>query len=232
MITLALDTSTNRGAVALLQDGQPPVEIAFPRGGTMASGADQHLFGAIQQALRQQHLAARDIELVAVGVGPGSFTGIRVTIAAAKGLASPCARPIRAVSSFDALALTVLPQMPVECAQMCLLCDARRNEVYSASYDCAGRCGRDCRITSLEQLVKAVSAPTWFVSAEMDEHFGGALRKFSNRFVHIAGTSLYPSATAVGQLAQKGFHEDADSSGKRLEPIYLRATDYRKITDG
>ncbi|MGD0017391.1 MAG: tRNA (adenosine(37)-N6)-threonylcarbamoyltransferase complex dimerization subunit type 1 TsaB [Verrucomicrobiia bacterium] len=231
MITLALDTSTDRGAVALLQDGQPPVEIAFSRGGAMASDADQHLFGAIQQALRQQRLAARDIELVAVGIGPGSFTGIRVAIAAAKGLALPCARPIMAVSSFDALALTVLPQTPTECIQMCLLCDARRNEVYSASYDRAGRCGRDCRITALEQLVKAVAAPTWFVSAEMDKYFCDALRKFSNRFVHIAGASLYPSATAVGQLAQKRFHEGTDGSGRRLEPIYLRAADYRKITD-
>ena len=220
MITLALDTSTARGAVALLRDERPSVETAFPRGVTMASGMDQHLFGAIQQVLRQERLSARDIELVAVGVGPGSFTGIRVAIAAAKGLALPYARPIKAVSSYDALALTVLPQMPAECAQMCMFSDARRGEVYCASYDRAGRCVCDCRITSLEQLIGTIASPTWFVSAEM-EHFGDALRKFNNRFVHIAATSLYPSATAVGQLARQSFHE----------PIYLRAAKYRKITD-
>ena len=196
----------------------------------MGSGTDQHLFGAIQQVLRQQRLSARDIELVAVGVGPGSFTGIRVAIAAAKGLALPYARPIKGVSSFDALALTVLPQMPAECAQMCVLSDARRNEVYCASYDRAGRCVRDCRITFLEQLIEAIASPTWFVSAEIDR-FGDALRKFDNRLVHIAAVSLYPSATAVGQLARQSFHEDAGNSGLRLEPIYLRAANYRKITD-
>ena len=196
----------------------------------MASGTDQHLFGAIQQVLRQQRLSARDIELVAVGVGPGSFTGIRVAIAAAKGLALPYARPIKAASSFDALALTVLPQMPAECAQMCVLSDARRNEVYCASYDRAGRSVCDCHITFLEQLIEAIAVPTWFVSAEM-EHFGDALRKLNNRFVRVAAASLYPGATAVGQLAQRRFHEDAGGSGQRLEPIYLRAANYRKITD-
>ena len=230
MITLALDTSTARGAVALLRDERPSAEIAFLRGGAIASGTDQHLFGAIQQVLRQERLSARDIELVAVGVGPGSFTGIRVAIAAAKGLAMPYARPIKAVSSYDALALTVLPQMPAECAQMCVFSDARRNEVYCASYDRAGRCVCECRITSLEQLIEAIASPTWFVSAEM-EHFGEALRKFNNRFIHIAAVSLYPSATAVGQLAQQSFHEDAGNSGQQLEPIYLRAAKYRKITD-
>jgi tRNA threonylcarbamoyladenosine biosynthesis protein TsaB len=196
----------------------------------MASGTDQHLFGAIQQVLQQQRVSARDIELIAVGVGPGSFTGIRVAIAAAKGLASPYTRPIKAVNSFDALALTVLPQMPAECAQMCVLSDARRNEVYCASYDHAGRCVHDCRITFLEQLIEAIASPTWFVSAEM-EHFGDALRKFNNRFVHLAAASLYPSATAVGQLARQSFDEDTGNSGQRLEPIYLRAANYRKITD-
>jgi tRNA threonylcarbamoyladenosine biosynthesis protein TsaB len=230
MITLAMDTSTALGAVALLQDKRQPAEIAFPRGGAKASGRDQHLFGAIQQVLRQQRLSARDVELVAVGVGPGSFTGIRVAIAAAKGLALPYTRPIKAVSSFDALALTVLSQTPAECAQMCLLSDARRNEVYCASYDRAGRCVGDCRITFLEQLIEAIALPTWFVSAEM-EHFGDALRKFNNRFVHIAAASLYPSATTVGQLAQRSFHEDAGNSGQRLEPIYLREANYRKVTD-
>jgi tRNA threonylcarbamoyl adenosine modification protein YeaZ len=230
MITLAMDTSTARGAVALLQDDQPPAEIAFPRGGTITSGTDQNLFGAIQQALRQHRLSARDIELVAVGVGPGSFTGIRVAIAAAKGLALPYGRPIKAVSSFDALAVTVLPQMPAKCAQLCVLGDARRSEVYCASYDRAGRCVHDCRITSLEQLVEAIAAPTWFVSAEMD-CFDNALRKFGNRFIYVAPASLYPSATAVGQLARQSFHEDAGNSSQLLEPIYLRPVNYRKITD-
>jgi tRNA A37 threonylcarbamoyladenosine modification protein TsaB len=113
---------------------------------------------------------------------------------------------------------------------MCVFSDARRNEVYCANYDRAGRCVTDCRITFLEQLIEAIASPTWLVSAEM-EHFGDAPQKFNNRFVHIAAASLYPSATAVGQLARQRFHEDAGNSGRQLEPIYLRAANYRKITD-
>ena len=229
MITLALDTSTARGAVALLQDARSPAEITFLRG-TMASSTDLQLFETIQRVLQQQRLSVHDIELVAVGVGPGSFTGIRVAIAAAKGLALPYMQPIEAVSSFDALALTVLPQMPKECVQMCIVGDARRNETYCTIYDRAGRCVSNCRITVLKRLVETINVPTWFISAEM-ERFGDALREFGNHFVHIARIASYPSATAVGELALRHIRDGAVCGRQRLEPIYLRAANYRKITD-
>src|SRR5712671_17399 len=109
MITLALDTSAAVGSVALLRDDKPLAEESFRRDrGPHTS--DQHLFSAIERVLAAQKLSARDVELIAVGIGPGSFTGIRVGIAAAKGLALPQSRPIQAASSFDALALTALPK--------------------------------------------------------------------------------------------------------------------------
>src|SRR3989442_1199242 len=90
MLTLAIDTSTARGSVALLRDEQPVAEETFERDG---------LFAALQR-LNPSHF-----DLIVVGTGPGSFTGIRAGIAAAKGLALPQGRPVKAVSSFDALAL-------------------------------------------------------------------------------------------------------------------------------
>ena len=111
MITLAMDTSTRQGSVAVLDDDRLVAAETFLRDG---------LFDAIAQ------LKPGAFELLVVGVGPGSFTGIRAGLAAAKGLALPRAVPIRAVSSFDALALTALPQMPRDCQQLCVVGDARR----------------------------------------------------------------------------------------------------------
>jgi tRNA threonylcarbamoyl adenosine modification protein YeaZ len=114
MITLAIDTSTARGAVAVLRDDQPLAEEHFARDG---------LFAALAK------LNPGKFDAIAVGVGPGSFTGIRAGIAAAKGLALPGGLPVKAVCSFDAIALTALPRMPRDCPQLCVLCDARRDEI-------------------------------------------------------------------------------------------------------
>jgi len=135
MITLAIDTSTTRGAVALLRDEKPLTEANFDR-----SQPGQNLFDATGRLLAGNQLNVDDIGLLAVGLGPGSFTGIRVGIAAAKGLALPRKLPIKGTSSFDAVALTALPQLPPDCPQICVLSDARRDEIYFALYDQQGRC--------------------------------------------------------------------------------------------
>src|SRR5438034_377271 len=79
VITLAIDTSTPRGAVALLRDDKPLAEQTFDR-----SQPKQNLFDTAAKLLSANQLGARDLGLLAVGLGPGSFTGIRGGIAAAK----------------------------------------------------------------------------------------------------------------------------------------------------
>ena len=163
MITLAIDTSTPHGAVALLRDDKPLAEEVFDR-----ATPGQNLFDATTRLLSASQLSAKDLGLLAVGLGPGSFTGIRAGIAAAKGLALPGKLPIKGVSSFDALALTALPNMPRDCPQMCVLGDARREEIYYALYDREGRCVRDCQIGTLEAIADEIHNPIWFVSSEIE----------------------------------------------------------------
>lgn len=184
MITLAFDTSTARGAVAVLDGDRLVGEEFFERDG---------LFDAIGR------LQPGNFELLVVGVGPGSFTGIRAGLAAAKGLALPRAVPIRAVSSFDALALTALPAMPAEYRQMCVWSDARRGEIYYTLYNRVGQPLGDCRLGTRETVAGALREPTWWVSAP----------------------TVFPSAAVLGRLGLGGV------STLPLEPIYLRKTEYR-----
>ena len=186
MITLAFDTSTARGAVAVLDGDRLVGEEYFERDG---------LFDAIGR------LQPGNFELLVVGVGPGSFTGIRAGLAAAKGLALPRAVPIRAVSSFDALALTALPAMPTEDRQMCVWADARRGEIYYTLYDRDGQPLGACRLGTREVVTGALREPTWWVSAP----------------------PIFPSAAILGRLGLAG------ASPLPLEPIYLRAPEYRTV---
>jgi tRNA threonylcarbamoyl adenosine modification protein YeaZ len=194
MNTLAIDTSTPRGSVAFLGN-----EIAFERG---------ELFTALQK------LGAGNYDEIIVGVGPGSFTGIRASIAAAKGLALPHRVPILPACSFDAIALTVLPQMPRDCPQMCVLGDARRDEVYFAFYNRTGQCTQECRIAALETI--ELHNPIWFVSSEI-EKYRNALRETFGGFASVYETPVFPRAGALRPAVLP------------LEPIYLRLPDYKKI---
>jgi tRNA threonylcarbamoyladenosine biosynthesis protein TsaB len=221
MITLAIDTSTARGAVALLRDDKPLAEQVFDR-----ALPGQNLFDAAAKLLSTNGLNATNLGLLAVGLGPGSFTGIRVGVAAAKGLALPAGLPVKGVSSFDALALTALPKMPRDCPQMCVLCDARREETYYALYDREGRREKDCRIGTLEAIADEIHNPIWFVSSEITP-FKDKLTALFGGFASICDTPLFPSAAAIGWLGVQRFHVDGNRGDDNPEPIYLRTSQYR-----
>ena len=222
MIILALDTSTDQGAVALLRDGEAIAEATFSRIATRP-----HLFGAIGQVLRQAGRAAGEIDLFAVGNGPGSFTGIRVGIAAAKGLALPRSRPLKSASSIDALAWVARSRRPRDCQRLCILGDARRGEVWFAWYGPDGRRTSDCQIGTLEAIVDQLHEPAWFVSAEI-ERFAPALGALAGGFASVCPTPVYPSAVAVGRLALERFEADGRQGDRDIEPLYLRQPQYKQ----
>ena len=249
MITLAIDTSTPQGAVALLRDEKPlgemrfertrPVEPRSPRAqnspsdlfepaATAALRTDD-LFSAIRALCNTQAIDVGSIDLLAVGRGPGSFTGIRAGIAAAKGMALVKKRPIKGVGSYDALALTALPRLPRDCPQLCVLGDARQDEVYYRIYDPNGRPTSDCKIAALEAIADEIHNPMWFVSSEMAK-FADDLRASFGGFATVHQENIYPSAAALGWLAVREFQAGGDRGDDVIEPIYLRETSYRKVS--
>ena len=223
MITLAIDTSSPRGAVALLRDDKPLAEGTFDR-----SPPGQNLFDMAAKLLAANQLLVDDLGLLAVGLGPGSFTGIRVGIASAKGVALPGKLPIKGASSFDALALTALPQMPPDCPQLCVLGDARRDEIYFALYDRQGRCVKKCRIATLEAVADEIHHPIWFVSSEIGRYKDDITALFGG-FGSICEAPVFPSAAAVGWLAYHRFQDDGKRGDENPEPIYLRTAEYKTI---
>ena len=114
MLILAFDTATNRATSALVRDG----EVL----GERVSTASRVLADA-DELLREAGLAQADVTHLAVGAGPGSFTGIRIGLAAARGLSFSLGVPVAGISTLDALAAGAPGAVPV--------IDARRHEVFT-----------------------------------------------------------------------------------------------------
>ncbi len=148
---LALDTSTPTGSVAVGEAGRPRVEVAV---GVRARQAES-LLPSIDFALRSLGLAPGDLGGVVVAAGPGSFTGVRIAAATAKGFVRALGIPLYAYSSLLSLAAALgSGERPVWA-----LFDARRGEVYAACYRFPG-------LSRVERLREPAAVPLETVLAE------------------------------------------------------------------
>lgn len=125
---LALDTTAEFGSLALVEDGTVLEELPLHA----PDGFGHVLFGRLQPLLDRHGWTIHHVDCYAAASGPGSFTGVRVGLAAAKGLADVCGRPMVAVSNLRAIAS--LGTHPLRAP----LLDARRGDVYGGLYDAQG----------------------------------------------------------------------------------------------
>ena len=127
-LTLAVDTTSEYGSLALLRDGDLLEEAVLHAPDSFSPV----LYDELRRLLDRHALKLADIDCFAAASGPGTFTGVRVALACVKGLAEAMGRPAVAVSNLQAVAR--YGQAPLRAA----LLDARRGEVYAAVYDDSG----------------------------------------------------------------------------------------------
>ena len=158
MNILAVDTAGKTAGVALLQDDRLLYEVYLDAGMTHS----ETLMPMIDTCLKMCGMTCADIDLYGVNAGPGSFTGLRIGLAAVKGLAFPRETLCAPVSTLEALAAAHTGEGTVLCAL-----DARRAQVYSAAFDLATH-GRlledDARaVADLADFVENCKKPLFFV---------------------------------------------------------------------
>ncbi len=218
MITLALDTSGTVGSVAVARsddDGAAEVvaSVTIERG--MRHGVE--LFPALERALEQAGVGARELDLVAVGIGPGSYTGLRVGITAARALAYACGAELLGVPTCDALADSLTPgDRP-----LAVVIDARVRAVYLAIYEpvqAEGRWERRDGPTLLPPVGAAdrVPAGALVVGDGPDAH-DDAFRRFSR--------ATAPHASPAAHVARLALLRHRDGERGRIDdvvPLYLR----------
>jgi tRNA threonylcarbamoyladenosine biosynthesis protein TsaB len=217
VIVLGIDTSTSIGSVAILRDDDV---IADATGTAVHHGSD--LLPMIDAACARAGIAPRELDAIAVGAGPGSFTGLRIGMATAKGIAFAAERPLWAVSSLAALALPEAQALPD--ALVVAVLDARRSEVYAGAYHKDGtsvsRIG-DERVLAPSDLVAFAEAAR--ASGERVRYIGDAHDAYPDALGALdARWSVTPSATAVARIALAGSRADVLVSGT---PAYIRLSE-------
>ena len=197
MKILGLDTSTTTASIALLEDDRV---LATATRNTHRRTADVLI--AVDEACRAAGVAPLQIEAVAVGAGPGSFTGLRIGMATAKGIAFAAHRPVWAVSSLAALA----SEAPRDGVIVAVL-DARKGEVFSAAFRKTGG--------AVEPIgPERVHAPG---NLEVPD---GAL--VVGDVPALCAHAATPTGAAVARLARAGAHVDVLVGGA---PTYIRASE-------
>ena len=132
-LILALETSADVCAVALVGDG----EVLGTREVAMSRGHAELLVPMVQELAETAGVALTALDLIGVTRGPGSFTGVRTGIAAARGFAIASGAPAIGVSSLEAVARCVVSRAPEPCPVLCVM-DTRRADFFAQTFDHAG----------------------------------------------------------------------------------------------
>ena len=219
MKILAFETSAKAASVALTQEGKLLGESYQNTGLTHS----QTLMVMAQDLLQQCGVAISQLDAVAVAKGPGSFTGVRIGVAAAKGLAWGAELPCVGVSTLSAMAVGLGAWQGYVCPVM----DARRSQVYNALFhvDCGKYTRiREDRAISLQELgedVKNLSQPIFLVG-------DGSVLCYNTLLEAVPALVLPPEhrmhqrAVGVALEAQRMMHEGAIPPAAELVPNYLR----------
>ncbi len=133
MNLLVIDTALDRCSVGVAAAGRPHALASE----TIGRGHAERLFGMVAAAMAEAGLGFPDLERIAVTIGPGSFTGVRVGIAAARGFALVTGCPVAGIGTLDAIAAAAR-EMAGAVPVMAVL-DAKRDEVYARAFDAAGQ---------------------------------------------------------------------------------------------
>jgi len=213
---LAVDTTTERGSVALAEDDTVRGEVRL----LSPAGHSKRLLPAVDFLLGALGLRPADIEAFAVTTGPGSFTGLRVGLSTVQGLALGSGRPCLGVSALDVLAARVAGVAPATVAVM----DAYRGEVYARVYDGEGRPTGPPAVEAPAAVLARAPAGAAFVGDGVERYpeiFG------SRPEAVLAARGLY-LAGSLARLAAPRLRAGEGTAPADLRPLYLRAPDIRK----
>lgn len=226
MHVLALDTSTAVGSVALVTNGQLRGEVAA----LVRAKHGEVLLPHVERVLELADLEIREVDLLAVGTGPGSFTGTRIGVATVKGLALSGPTPVVGVGSLRVLArgLGVADAVAVP------MVDAHKGELYVAAYRIRHGAISDELVAPLH--ARPVDAVREVRSIVGDDDVlvvcGDGLRKYGDvvraelgAFIEAPSVFDVPRASLLAIEALARFERDGASDLATLEPTYVRPSD-------
>jgi tRNA threonylcarbamoyladenosine biosynthesis protein TsaB len=223
VLILAIETATGCGGVSLTtgtrHNGKVLAEYTLQPDLTHS----RRLLGLVASMMAAVGTAWSDLDGIAVSQGPGSFTGLRIGMAAAKGIAMAAGIPLVGISTLDGLAA----QVPALELPLCCLLDARKQQVYAAFYRCSDefsyrRVG-DPLVLAPEALVRSIQEPTLVAGPGI---LACAVELAAHRLARVlpAGT-IHPRAALIGFCGAEVLAAGAAGDGADLVPWYVRASE-------
>jgi tRNA threonylcarbamoyladenosine biosynthesis protein TsaB len=219
MKLLAVESATLSGGAAILDGDRLLGEITL----NIAITHSERLLAAVDRLLADCGLAPADLEGLAVSVGPGSFTGLRVGLATVKGLAMALDLPIAPVPTLDALAA----RLPFADAPVCPILDARKNEVYLSLYRWRG--DRMCRerdyLALPPELAAAELTAPVILLGDGIEACRPWLDKQGDGIRIAPAAQRLPAAATVAELGHAVLAAGEGVGAESLAPLYLRPSE-------
>lgn len=221
-LILSIETGTDICSVALANDG----ELMALRESDEGRDHAKKVALFVDELLRETGVQPSDLDAIAVGKGPGSYTGLRIGVSFAKGMCYALDIPLIAIGSLDALTevaredydagILDIEEEEWAKAKLCPLVDARRMEVYAEVFDNEGK--------ALTDVVAEVVTEDSFKEWRKDKFviFGNGAKKCTELLSDAIFVEIAPSARGIVRLAEEAFKAQKFEDLAYFEPFYLK----------
>ncbi len=220
MRILTIDTTTNLGSVALVEDnvlvGQLDLNLPLTH--------NQRLINTLKALLDFANITLDTIDLFAVVKGPGSFTGVRIGVATAKGLAYALNKPLIGINGLDAIA----HNFPYTSYLICPIIDARKRQIFTAFYEAKdGQIKRisDYQSITPESLLKGLRRKTIFAGTGVDVYQEIIKEKMKDRCLFPPAQLQRIHPQTIARLAQEALAQGENADPIAVVPFYIRPSD-------
>ncbi len=221
MKVLGIESSTMTGSIALMDEERLIAEYTLNLRETHTS----RLMPTIDRVLKDASFTIEDLDGIAVSLGPGSFTGLRIGIATAKGLAQGLNIPVVGIPTLDGLAFQLF-----NCKDLVSpILDARKGEVYYALYKNGKRLGEymackpDRLLEKLRSRIQDPESRIVFLGDGVEVYGDLIKRRLGRKAIFAPKTRRLPSAASIAELGLKRLKRGKKSELLTLKPIYVRA---------
>ena len=212
MIILGMDTSSVNATVAVMNDKKLIGEFIISNDRTHS----QIIMPLVDDLLKKCTMQTDDIDVFAVSVGPGSFTGLRIGMATVKTLAQVCNKPIIGVSSLDSL----YENGCLFDGIICPIIDARHGEVYNALYE-NGKKITGNRVISVDKLISELGNKKTLFLGDGVLSYTQKLSEYENFVIAPQNISMQKASSVCIAAYKRAQNNDFDNLYS-LAPIYLR----------
>ena len=222
-LILSIETGTDICSVALANDG----ELMALRESDEGRDHAKKVALFVDELLRETGVQPSDLDAIAVGKGPGSYTGLRIGVSFAKGMCYALNIPLISVGSLDALTevaredfdagIIDLEDVEWPSAHLCPMVDARRMEVYAQVFDTEGKALSDV----VAEVVTDESFAQWRAHGKF-VIFGNGAAKCAEVLKDAICVSVAPSARGIVRLAEEAFNAGRFEDLAYFEPFYLK----------